>query len=114
MHCANESWMTARFSMKENAARHLRDGVHRRRVVIRAEAERVDRPGPVDGGPERKRHEFREVPVPDAGVLPVGEKDDAGHGIPVAAVGEHLGCHMEARADVRAATGDQGLHGALR
>jgi hypothetical protein len=114
----------------EGAARGLRDGVHRRRVVAGAEPERVDRRGAAaaaGAGRERRRHEVRVAPValaadvsrfdvrPDGPVLAVGEEDHAGDGVPVAAAGEHLRGHAEALADSCARpVGGEGTHGPLR
>jgi len=44
-------------------------------------------------------------------VLTVGEKDDAGDGVPVPAAVEHLGSHTETSSNVRAGLGDKGFHG---
>ncbi|PNT67504.1 hypothetical protein BRADI_3g28181v3 [Brachypodium distachyon] len=111
----------------EGAARGLGDGVHRRRVVVRAETERVYRRRTVAGAGVRyrRRHEAHVVitsatsavvTVPRRGVcvLPVGEKHDAGDGVPVPAAGKHVCGDAEARADVGAAPRDEGAHGALR
>ena len=46
-------------------------------------------------------------------VLAIGEKDDAGDGVPVPAAVEHLGGHTETSSNVRAALGDKGLYSCL-
>ncbi|PVH31655.1 hypothetical protein PAHAL_9G203200 [Panicum hallii] len=114
MHCAD-----GRLVLDEGkrAARLLRYGVHRRRVVVGAEAEPLSRPTahrqPSMVAPNRRWHKIG-VPASYVPVPPVGQKDHAGDGVPVPAVVQHPGGHAEALADVRAATRDEGLHGALR
>uniref|UniRef100_A0A453L7V0 Uncharacterized protein n=1 Tax=Aegilops tauschii subsp. strangulata TaxID=200361 RepID=A0A453L7V0_AEGTS len=98
----------------EGAARGLRDSVHPQGVVVGAEAERVDRPGPAPSVLERGWHKVHVVLAPEVRVLAVGEKDHAGDGVLVPAADEHLGAHMEALADVGARTGNKGLHRQLR
>ncbi|KAB8112917.1 hypothetical protein EE612_051723, partial [Oryza sativa] len=89
----------------DRAARRLRDGVHRRRVVVGAEAERRVVVG-VAVVAAARRHGVR--------VLAVGEEDDALDGVPVEPVVEHLGGLAERRPDVGAAARREGPHGALR
>ncbi|KAF2907063.1 hypothetical protein DAI22_12g067500 [Oryza sativa Japonica Group] len=113
----------------EGATRDLRDAVHGRRVVVGAEPERVHRRAPLAaaGARERRRHEdvvagrrcleIRHVEAATVThglvVLAVGEEDDAGDGVGVAAAVEHLGVHVEAVADVGVPVRDEGVHRAL-
>ncbi|PNT76191.1 hypothetical protein BRADI_1g45551v3 [Brachypodium distachyon] len=97
----------------ERAARGgLGDRVHRRRVVVGAEAERVDRRARGPAAVASARHEVAVVTAGE-GVLAVGEKDDGGDRVPVPPSVEHLGGNREPVADVRAATGLQRLDGEL-
>ena len=110
----------------ESPARGLGDGVHRRRIVVRPEPEGVDRrgrPAASAGEGEGRRHERVVVGVAAAvapaprhgvGVLPIREEHDAGDGVPVHSLVDHLGGPAERLADVGAAARGERLHGAPR
>ncbi|XP_022685537.1 uncharacterized protein LOC111258482 [Setaria italica] len=105
--------------VREGPAGGLSDDVHRRRVVVVAEAKRVDGRRPVADASWHEGRWYQHLvigyafpPSPHVVVvLAVGEEYDAGDGVPVPAVAEHLGGGSEPLGDVGAAARREGLHG---
>nr|ACR36630.1 unknown [Zea mays] len=109
---------------RERPAGGLGNDVHRRRVMVVTETKGVDGRRPLAGAASARHqgwwHQYLVVGVAGHAsppqprhavvVLAVGEENDAGDGVPVPALAEHLGGCPEPLGDVGAAARSEGFH----